>query len=356
MSTSLYLVVGTETANLCLERQTLEDNGYLVEVALSSDGVGLQQIVISRPSIQLAVQYSLEGIESCLPNNDCSFRRQVELVNSSLTGYQKKLALECFPSEATNRLFNSFLIGFCYVLTIHSLCYSGYNAFNVKLNGNLRQSITRNNAYTFLRNCNTLLDPFDTCLVNGYRNFWRVWAGCFSGSEYDQELEDLAMWVNGDLEESVDNDCSQMFTDLPRIDALFADSSPRSPRSPSPSKNTPNPGLELNPIFSQLDEYRVFMGEMVHESRVIQLENYLRDLQANINDLESKYNNLSNRLDECDEKVDHNKEECLIACQKEEEPSRECCSEDRLITLEKQMATYTTLLKNLAVKLAELSG
>lgn len=360
MSKCIYLLFGSEGHTLSFEQcPTLSDNGYLIQLQLTNDGVGLQQLTINRPSVQLAMEVSLQGFESCLPNPDCSLRRQIDLLNSSLTNYQKRVALECFNSEGRT-LFNSFLIGLCYVLTAHALCYGGYTPFaNAKLSGSLIQSITRNNAYIFLRYSNSLLDPFDTNLVNGYRNFWRVWAGCFERGEFGNELEDLAMWVNGEVEDSVSGDCSQMFVDRVQLDDIFIASPIRRRDSPhdspdSPPYHTPPPSprgqLDLNPLFSELDQYRAFMGEMVNESRVIQLENLVKEVQASILDLDAKVDRLTDQLNECDERIDTTRKECLSKLDKEPEV-KECCNDERLAVIEKQFLTYTRLLKDLAFKI-----
>jgi len=246
------------------------------------------------------------------------------------------------------------------VLTAHALCYAGYTPFaNVKLCGSLVQSITRNNAYIFLRYCNTLLDPFDTNLVNGYRNFWRVWAGCFERGEFGNELEDLAMWVNGDVEDSTSGDCSQIFSDRVQLDNLFVASPIRLSESPhvlsnspvyQPPASSPRRQSDLNPLFSDLDQYRAFAGELVNESRIIRLEILIKEVQATILDLEAKVDNLTSQFTECDERIDLVKKECLSKLDNEPEV-RECCNDERLAVLEKQFLTYTRLLKDIAFKI-----
>lgn len=354
MSRSIYLAFDTTSALLSLEELSCPPEAYSVKLDLTPDCTKLALLTIQRPSCQLSFQLSLLGLEECLPRGDCPLRRQVDLINNCLTSYQKKVACECFPGSGTNRLFNAFMMGLSTVLVVHGLCLSGYGPFSrVKLSGSLIQSVTRANACSFLCNVGSALDPCDTKLVYGYRNFWRVWAGCFDRSSSDVVLDELAAWMNGADDSSVD--CSEVFVDEEVVDIL----EPPAFIEESPDQNVlgrDSPQREhhfdVNTLLSEIDQYHSLSGHGIYEDRLSRLERLIDDVNANLLDLEAKVERVSSCNEDCDDRL--TKVERRL--QSSEECSEECkqsVSDDRLATVERQLAVYSKLLKELSLKVCQ---
>jgi uncharacterized coiled-coil protein SlyX len=170
-----------------------------------------------------------------------------------------------------------------------------------------------------------------------------VWGGCFDRGDNDQVLDELAEWMNGVDDSSTD--CSEVLADTALEDSLGILVSPaKSPRKELGANR-------CNDLFAEMDQYRILSGEHMYEARIRALERAINELNTSITDLEVKIDRLNANYEDCDERIERVRRDLSERLEIAEESKAQ--PEDRIHNVERQMAIYAKLLKELSLKVCQ---